>query len=156
MLPTSVRTMMEARRARPWAGRYDLLADGEPVATWQRSGWRPGGELELNGRRYLLRADLSDQTCSLVGTGGARIASADRVGRRDWTIQAGDATYRFRRTTPWRQQEDLLVDGRRVGSVRRRSRWRGNAVADLPGVPLDVAVFALAVALMQWDSGPGG
>lgn len=144
---------MEALRVGVWGGRYDLVADGERVATWEKSGWQPGGTLELDGRRYVLRADLSERTCALVGSGGVRIASADRVGRKDWTIQAGGATYRFRRTTPWRMKETLLVDGQRVGYLRRRRAWRAHAVADLPGVPLDVEVFALAVVLMQWKAG---
>lgn len=135
-----------------WAGRYDLLADGERVATWEKSGWRPGGTLELDGRRYVLRSDLWGRTCSLVGSGGVRVASADRVGRRDWTLEAGGATYRFRRASPWRHTEELLVDGKRVGSLRRRGAWRGDAVADLRGVPLDVEVFALAVVLTRWDA----
>ncbi len=136
-----------------WGGRYDLVVDGERVATWEKAGWQPGGTLELDGRRYVLRADLTSQTCALVGSGGLRIASADRVGRKEWAIHAAGATYRFRRVAPWRRKEILVVDGRRVGSVRRRSAWRGDAVADLPGVPLDVGAFALAVLLMQWDAG---
>ena len=145
--------MLEARRVGVWGGRYDLVADGERVATWEKSGWQPGGTLELDGRRYVLRADLMERTCALVGSGGVRIASADRVGRKDWTIAAGGATYRFRRTAPWRLKETLLVDGQRVGSLRRRNAWRGPAVAELPGVPLDVEVFALAVVLMRWNAG---
>jgi hypothetical protein len=39
-----------------------------------------------------------------------------------------------------------------VGSVRRNSIWRSDAVADLPGLPLTVEVFVLAVVLAMWDS----
>lgn len=88
----------------------------------------------------------------MVDEGGTRIASADRVGRRDWTIEADGVTYRFRRASPWRQEEELHADGIRVGSVRRTSIWRGDAVADLPGLPLAVAVFVVAVVLTTWDS----
>ena len=52
----------------------------------------------------------------------------------------------------WRQEEELRAEGRAVGSVRRTSIWRGDAVADLPGVPLPVEVFVLAVVLTTWDS----
>ena len=136
-----------------WGGRYDLVADGERVATWEKAGWQPGGTLELDGRRYVLWADPMSRTCALVASGGLRIASADSVGRREWAIHAGGTTYRFRRVAPWRRKQTMVVDGRRVGSVRRRSAWRGDAVADLPGVPLDVKAFALAVLLLQWDAG---
>lgn len=123
------------------------------MATWQRSGRQPGGTLQLDGRRYVLLADLVSRTCALVGSGGLRIASADSVGRREWAIHAAGTTYRFRRVAPWRRKETMVVDGRRVGSLRRRNAWRGDAVADLPGVPLDVEAFALAVLLLQWDAG---
>jgi len=38
-----------------------------------------------------------------------------------------------------------------VGSVTRNSIWRGNTVADLPGLPRPVEVFVLAVVLTMWD-----
>lgn len=44
-----------------------------------------------------------------------------------------------------------MVDARRVGSVRRPSVWRGDTVADLPGLPLPVQIFVLAVVLTMWD-----
>jgi hypothetical protein len=144
--------MIEARRVSALSGRYELVADGERVATWERSGWRPGGMLELDGRRYVLRADPGGRTCSLVGSGGARIASADRVGRRSWSIEAAGRTYSFRRALPWWQRQELVVDGRPVGSLRRTNPWRRGAVAELPGVPLDVGLFAVAVVLTQWDT----
>ena len=31
--------VIEARRLRLWDGRYDLMEDGHPVATWERSHW---------------------------------------------------------------------------------------------------------------------
>jgi hypothetical protein len=38
-----------------------------------------------------------------------------------------------------------------TGSLRRTSTWRGDAVADLPGLPPLVALFALVVVLTSWD-----
>jgi hypothetical protein len=83
---------------------------------------------------------------------GTRIASADRVGRKNWTVEADGRTYEFRRASLWRQEEELHSEGPSVGSVRRKSIWRGDAVADFPGLPLSVQVFVLAVALTKWDS----
>jgi hypothetical protein len=48
--------------------------------------------------------------------------------------------------------EELHLEGRRVGSVLKKSIWRGDAVADLPGLSLPVAVFVVAVVLTMWDS----
>ena len=69
----------------------------------------------------------------MVNEGGARIASADRVRRKKWTVEADGRTYEFRRASVWRSEEELLSEGRRVGSVRRKSLWRNDAFADLPG-----------------------
>ena len=61
-------------------------------------------------------------------------------------------TYRFRRASPWRQEEELHTAGVRVGSVRRTGIWSSDAVADLPGLPPAVAVFVVSVVLTKWDS----
>jgi hypothetical protein len=74
------------------------------------------------------------------------------VGRKSWTVEADGRTYEFRRASWWRQEEELHSGGLPVGSVRRKSIWRGDAVADLPGLPLPVEVFVLAVVLTKWDA----
>jgi len=89
---------------------------------------------------------------AMVNQYGSRIASANHVGRTNWTVEADGRTYEFRRASVWRQEEELHSRGRSVGSVRRTSLWRGDAVADLPGLPLSVQVFVLAVVLTKWDS----
>ncbi len=144
--------MIEARKLRLWDGRYDLIEDGRCVATWERSLWATGGRIAVDGRRYTVRADLLGGVCSLTEAGGGRVATARGVGRRDWTIEADGTTYHFRRAAPWRHEERLHDRGRRLGSVRRTSGWRGDAAADLPGLPRVVEVFAVAVALSRWEA----
>jgi hypothetical protein len=39
-----------------------------------------------------------------------------------------------------------------VGSVKRNNTRRGDAVADLPGIPQPVGPFVLPVVLTEWDS----
>ena len=39
----------------------------------------------------------------------ARLPSAQRVGRKRWTVQAGDRTYQFRRASVWRGDQELLL-----------------------------------------------
>jgi len=36
--------------------------------------------------------------------------------------------------------------------VRRTGVWRGDAAADLPGLPRVVEVFAIAMSLTRWES----
>ncbi len=88
---------------------------------------------------------------ALVADDGTTVASAQRVGRRDWTVEADRVVHQFRRASVWRQEEQLTIGGQQVGSVRRTSTWSSEAVADLPGMPPVVAVFAVAVALSTWD-----
>jgi hypothetical protein len=149
---TNVGLMIEARKASVWKNRYDIMADGRRLATWDGSSWKAGGTVELDGRRYEVRANLWGSKYGMANEDGARIASADRVGRKKWTVEADGRTYEFRRASVWRSEEELYSGGRSVGTVRRKSIWRGDAVADLPGLPLPVQVFVLVVVLTNWDS----
>jgi hypothetical protein len=151
-LTTNVSAMIEARKASFWKSRYDFIADGRQLATWDGSSWKSGGTVELDGRHYEVRANMWGSTYGMVDEYGSRIASADHVGRKNWTVEADGRTYEFRRASPWREEEELRSEGRRVGSVKRKSIWRGDAVADLPGLPPSVEVFVLAVVLTKWDS----
>ena len=144
--------MIEARKASFWRSRYDFIADGRQFATWDGSSWKSGGTVELDGRHYEVRANMWGSTYGMVDEYGSRIASADHVGRKSWTVEANGRTYEFCHASPWREEEELRSEGQRVGSVKRKSIWRGDAVADLPGLPLSVEVFVLAVVLTKWDS----
>jgi hypothetical protein len=144
--------VIEARKLRLWDGRYDLLEDGRWVGTWERSHWTTGGRIELAGRNLTVRANPLDGESSLTEAGGRRVATAHGLGRRHWTIESEGMTYHFSRVAPWRHEERLYDQGRRLGSVRRTHLWRGDAAADLPGLPRVVEVFAVAVALTRWES----
>jgi len=144
--------MLEARKVSVWKNRYEIIADGHKLTTWDASSWKSGGTFELNGRRYDVRSNLWGTKYEMVYQDGTVIASADRVGRKRWTVEADGRTYEFRRASMWRYEEELHSEGLRVGSVKRNSMWRGDAVADLPGIPTSVGVFVLAVVLTMWDS----
>jgi hypothetical protein len=116
------------------------------------SSWKAGGTVELAGRRYEVRANLWGSKYGMVDEDGTRIASADRVGGK---------TGRSRRTAEptssaarhgGAKRRTCAPRGDAWGSVKRDSIWRGDAVADLPGLPLSVEVFVLAVVLTKWDS----
>ena len=144
--------MIEAHKVSAWKGRYDIVAGGRPVATWDASAWRSGGRLEIEGRSHEVRANLWRGNWSMTDDGGSVVATATGVGRRTWTVTADGVSHEFRRGSWWRYEVDLLAAGAAVGSVRRPRVWRSDAVADLPGVPLDVGIFALAVVLATWDN----
>jgi hypothetical protein len=144
--------MLEARKASAWKNRYDISEDGRRLATWDGSSWRAGGTFELGARRYEVRANMWGNKYEMVDQDGTPTASAARVGRKDWKVEADGRTFQFHRASLWRSEEELHSKGQRVGSVRRKSIWRGDAVADLPGLPLPVKVFVLAVVLTMWDT----
>lgn len=144
--------MIQARKPRLWDGRYDLLEDGRWVATWEKSLWATGGRFALGGRSFTMRANLLVDEASLVEGGGRQVATAHGLGRKHWTIEADGTVYHFSRAAPWRREEQLHDRGRRVGSVKRTNIWRGDAEANLPGLPRVVEVFAIAVALTRWES----
>jgi hypothetical protein len=142
--------MLNAEKTSIWSSRYDISDSGRQIARWEPSWWRSGGAFELDGQRYEVRSTTWGSRFELLGPHGAVLASAERVGRKRWTLRAGDRSYQFRRASMWRSDQELLLDDLPVGSIRRTSAWRSSAVADLPGLPLPVQVFVLCVVLALW------
>ena len=142
---------MEARRTSAWRGDYEVKEGDRSVATFARSSWRGGGVLNVDGRPYEVRSNPWATSYTMVDTEGVLVASAARVGRKDWTVESGGTTHHFHRASLWRSEEQLQVGGQPTGSIRRTSLWKGDASADLPGLPPLVALFALAVVLTTWD-----
>jgi hypothetical protein len=144
--------MLQARKISMWRDRYEIAADGRTLATWEGRLWRTGGTFDLAGRHYDVRSNALGSRYEMTDQVGVGVASADRVGRKRWTVTADGRTYAFQRASWWRSEEVLVVDGRRMGTVRRVRAWRGDAVADLPGLSLPVQVFVLVVVLTMWDA----
>jgi hypothetical protein len=143
--------MLHAKKPAFWRNRYEITADGQPIATWDGSMWRNGGRFELDGLRYEVRGNMWGSRYGMAAEDGSPVAAADRVGRKKWTVEAAGRNYEFRRASMWRHEEELLSGGRSVGSVRRTSVWRSDATADLPELPLPVQIFVLVVVLTTWD-----
>jgi hypothetical protein len=149
--PTYPDPMLEATKTSVWRRTYRLDADGQPLATWEGRLWRSGGVFDLAGRHYEVTANPWGSRFTMTDQFGMTVASAERVGRKRWTVAAGGRDYQFQRASILRKEERLVEDGKVVGAIRRRSAWRGDAVADLPGLPLPVQVFVLGVVLTKWD-----
>jgi len=49
--------MLEARRVSLWRNRYEIVADGRPLARWDGRTWRNGGTFELAGRRHDVKSN---------------------------------------------------------------------------------------------------
>jgi hypothetical protein len=144
--------MLTAEKPSPWRQRYDIGQDGRPIARWEPSWWKSGGAFVLDDQRYEVRGNAARGRFELFGPAGQPLASAQRMGRRRWTVRAGERTYQFRRGSIWRAEQELLLGDQPVGSIRRTSMWRRSAVADLPGIPAPVQVFVLCVVLTMWDA----
>jgi hypothetical protein len=143
--------MLTAEKPSLWRRRYDISIDARHLTRWEPSWWTSGGVFELDGQRYQVRGTAVGSRFQLIGPGGEPLASAQRVGRKRWTVQAGDHTYQFRRASMWRGDQELVLGDQAVGAIRRDSMWRGSAVADLPGMSAPVQVFVLCVVLAMWD-----
>src|SRR3954471_15113532 len=144
--------MLTAEKPSLWRSRYDVGVDGRHITRWEPSWWRSGGTFELDGQRYEVRGNAARSRFELIASTGRPLASAQRVGRKRWTVQAGDRTYQFRRASIWRGDQELLLGDQAVGSIRRVSMWRSSAVAELPGMPEPIQVFVLGVVLAMWDA----
>jgi hypothetical protein len=144
--------MLQARKTSIWRSRYEVSADGRPLTTWDGRVWKSGGDFQLAGQQYRVRGNVLGGTYRLVDSAGATLATARRVGRKRWTVETDRATYAFRRKSMWSSEQELLAGESRVGSVRRTSAWRGDAVADLPGLPVPVQVFVLGVVISMWEA----
>jgi hypothetical protein len=144
--------MLTAKRTSAWRSRYTVSAGDRPVTTWDSRTWTSGGDFALDGRRYRVRGNTWGNRYTMVDDTGATVASADKVGRKQWTVEAGGQTYQFQRKSIWSGEQELHNAAGRVGSVRRTSAWRGDVAADLPGLPLPVQVFVLGVVITMWDT----
>ena len=143
--------MLEARKISVWRSSYQISADGRPVTVWDSSVWRSGGDFDLDGQRYRVRGNAWGNRFGMVDAVGRTVASADRVGRKRWTVEAGGQTYQFQRASIWSNEQELHAFGSRIGVVKRVGFWRGDIAADLPGLPLPVQIFVLGVVIAIWD-----
>jgi hypothetical protein len=143
--------MVKATKVGVWSNNYHIDLDGSRVTTWDGSNWQAGGTFSLDGRPYRVRSNAWETEYMMTDGAGTVLAAAGKMGRREWTVTAGGQTYRFRRPSVWRHEERLVAGDQEVGSIRRTSMWRNDVEADLPGLPIPVQIFTVAVVLTRWD-----
>jgi hypothetical protein len=80
--------MLIADRMGRWRGRYRLVADGQPVAEWDPSWWRTGGDFEVDGHRYQVRANGWGSKYRMVDEHGAEVGSMRRTSAWSGAVEA--------------------------------------------------------------------
>ncbi|GAB2592791.1 hypothetical protein Aab01nite_37120 [Paractinoplanes abujensis] len=143
---------MEARKSSAWKSNYVVTDRGREIATWDKSTWKSGGEFTLDGRRYRVRSNGWGSKYTMTDDSDTIVATAERVGRKRWSVSAGGQTYDFRRKSLWASEEELVLGDTRVGSVRKTSWWGGTIAVELPGLPPHLQLFVLGVVISKWDS----
>ncbi|KUL23912.1 hypothetical protein [Actinoplanes awajinensis] len=144
--------MLIARQKSMWRGNYAIESDGRPVTDWDASWWRSGGDFEIDGQRFQVRAKGWGTTYRMVDAAGTEVARVEHAGRKHWSVQADGRTYDFRRASFFGNRQELLIGGVPAGSLRRTSAWSGAIEADLPGLPLPVQVFVVGVQIARWQA----
>jgi hypothetical protein len=144
--------MLTAQKSSAFGREYHIEADGRPVTSFKPSWWQTGGTFTVEGHEYTIRQNFWGVRYGMAMPDGTVVATADRVGRKHWTVDAQGRTLHFRRTSIW-TGDQVMVDGdREIGSIRRISWWKGGAEADLPDLDPALQVFVVAVVLTMWDN----
>lgn len=135
-----------------WKAAYRISVDGDPVAMFDTKWSGAGGWFTLDGHNYELRCNAWGSKCSLLAADGAVVATAEGIHRKHWTVRTGWASYQFRRDSVWKMDQSLVAGNQRVGAIKIVNAGKGNAAAELAGLPLLVQVFVLATVLIMWNS----
>ena len=143
--------MLVATKSGIFGRTYDIALDGHPVAAWNPRFWRSGGDLTLAGTTYRVDATTFTNRFTMRDAHGAEVATAEKAGRKHWTVVADGRSHRFRRASIWSNRQDLLVGDTVVGSIRRTGFWSGRVEADLPSLALPAQVFVVGVMITTWD-----
>jgi hypothetical protein len=143
--------MLSVTKTGFWATAYTITADGRELAVWDTSFWRSGGDFVLDGRAYRVRASGWGTTFTMTDDQDRTVATASRVGRKRWTVEAGGHTYHFRRVSVWSNSQELHDDAGRRGVVERSGFWQTTITADLPTLPPPVQVFVIGVVITMWN-----
>jgi hypothetical protein len=143
--------MLRAQKTSMWKRDYVITADGQEVTTFSPARWKTGGQFSLGGSEYTIRANVWGSKYGMTAADGAVVATADRVGRKRWNVEAGGELYRFQRESAWRPDQALMLGNKKVGTIKRASKWKGGAVAELPEMSVPVQVFVVAVVVTMWN-----
>jgi hypothetical protein len=143
--------MLEATRSGVLAHRYEIRVDGTPVAEWNPRFWRGGGEIVLAGQRYRVDATTWTNRFTMTDASGTTVATAEKAGRKNWTVVADGKPHRFRRASIWGNRQNLMIGDNAVGSIRKTGLLGTRVEAELPTLSLPAQVFVVGVMVATWD-----
>lgn len=128
---------------------YELESDGGPVTT-VTGARREGCEFTLDGGAYRVERD-SRKRFMLHGPGG-RVATAERMTRREWAVRAESGNVKLVKPSMWRSGWEVHQRGSARGTIRHEGLFSRSVAAQLPSdVPMPVRVFALYVVLVTYE-----
>jgi hypothetical protein len=145
--------MLEAHRTSSFRPRWEVREDDAPLLVIEKKGWRSGVEYSLDGTSYELSSTWTGSRFTLT-SGDAEVATAERIGRKHWSVTTPEGRFHFRRRSIWKSDQEWVSAPdapSALGSIRRTGTWRGDAEAQLPGMATPIAVFVLAVVLLMWE-----
>lgn len=141
--------MLHAKRIQPPSQQYEFTEDGRALTTFPLGRGRTGARFTLHGVDYLVRTHRFSGVCELLDGDEKVVAATDRV-RRSWTLTYSGRAVPFRRSAAADREYTMIGDGGGpAGSIRRSGHVRSEATADLPGLKLELQVFALVVVLLR-------
>ncbi|MEC3981822.1 hypothetical protein [Amycolatopsis sp. H20-H5] len=142
--------MLQAKRTSLLAKEYELTRDDRALTTFSVKRGRIGAQFTLDGADYRIRSHRFSGVYELLGADGSVLATTDRVSRR-WSMHVSGRAWHFRRTAIASRDYSMIGEqGERTGSIRRTGHGSSGVAADLPGLELNLQVFALAVVLLRW------
>lgn len=142
--------MLTAQQSDFWGRTYVISLDGVELTQFNPKQWGAGGTFHLDGTPYELTSNMWGATYALTTTGDKVIATAEKVGRKHWTVESEGRVYQFERISMWRGDQALMASGQQVGTLRRAKGWKLGVAAELPTLPVPVRVFVVAVVLTMW------
>jgi hypothetical protein len=118
--------MLTAEKKNALGRKYQISADGQPVAVWDPSFWRSGGDFEIDGHRFQVRANAWGTKYRMLDQAGNDVAVVEQAGRKHWSVQADGRTYEFPPRGPLGQPAGVGL-GRRQGRLAAPHEAPGRA-----------------------------
>lgn len=141
--------MLRARRRGFFRREYEITSDDTPVTTLGGAR-REGCVFTLDGVEYRVERDTRRRF--VLHGPDRRVAAADRVTGREWTVTAPTGNLKLIRPSLFRSSWEIHQRGSARGTIGHEGMFGRAFAADVPAdVPLPVSVFAFYVILVHFE-----